>query len=216
MPYTTNVSGTTITAAYGNANIRDQVVTPFATVAARDSAITSPAVGMVCYTIDTNTLWVYRGTAWRQIAGQKIYAMQNQTLSQYGGNIVGNRTGFYTSPDMTLVASHAYIIDYKFIILSNVLTVPTEMYTTLDVSTNSGSSWTPLCRAPWTHMGAQSAEWGSAMRYIYLPGATTTTRFRLDANLSDTTHGFDYGSNLAASHFIVESTGLLSSEVATS
>lgn len=49
MPYTTAVSGTTITASYANANIRDQVVTPFASTSARDSAITAPVAGMTEY-----------------------------------------------------------------------------------------------------------------------------------------------------------------------
>jgi len=52
MPYTTNVAGTTITASWGNANVRDQVVTPFATASARTSAVTSPLEGMLCYRTD--------------------------------------------------------------------------------------------------------------------------------------------------------------------
>ncbi len=49
MGYTTIVAGTTITASWGNADVRDQVVVPFASTSARDSAITSPVVGMVEY-----------------------------------------------------------------------------------------------------------------------------------------------------------------------
>lgn len=64
MPYTTNVSGTTITAAWGNANVRDQVVTPFASVSARDSAIISPIGGMYATTTDTGYLWRYNGAKW--------------------------------------------------------------------------------------------------------------------------------------------------------
>lgn len=64
MPYTTNVPGTTITAAYGNANIRDQVITPFASSAARASAISSPIEGMLSYLSDTDRLDAYDGSAW--------------------------------------------------------------------------------------------------------------------------------------------------------
>lgn len=64
MPYTTNVAGTTITAAWANANVRDQVVTPFSTASARTSAITSPTEGMVTYQQDVNTLEFYDGTGW--------------------------------------------------------------------------------------------------------------------------------------------------------
>jgi hypothetical protein len=64
VPYTTVTAGSTITAAYGNANIRDQVITPFASVAARDSAITVPVNGMYATTTDTGWLWRYNGTKW--------------------------------------------------------------------------------------------------------------------------------------------------------
>lgn len=70
MPYTTNVAGTTITASYANANIRDQVVTPFASTSARDSAITSPVVGMVVYISSNDSsegLWTYTNAGvWRR------------------------------------------------------------------------------------------------------------------------------------------------------
>lgn len=68
MPYTTNVAGTTITAAWGNANVRDQVVTPFATAAARTSAITVPVEGMVSYLQDTNVLDGYDAANWGHIS----------------------------------------------------------------------------------------------------------------------------------------------------
>lgn len=64
MPYTTLVAGTTITAAWANASVRDQVITPFASTAARDSAITAPVNGMLCTTTDTGYLWYYRTSKW--------------------------------------------------------------------------------------------------------------------------------------------------------
>jgi len=53
MAYTTIVTGTSISSSWANADVRDQVVTPFASVAARSSAITSPVTGMVS-TLTTN------------------------------------------------------------------------------------------------------------------------------------------------------------------
>jgi hypothetical protein len=47
MAYTTIVSGTNITSSWANASVRDQVVSPFVTSAARTAAITSPVAGMV-------------------------------------------------------------------------------------------------------------------------------------------------------------------------
>jgi hypothetical protein len=67
MPYTTVVTGTTITAAWSNANVRDQVVTPFASSAARTSAVTSPIEGMVSYLSDVNTLEVFDGASWLNV-----------------------------------------------------------------------------------------------------------------------------------------------------
>jgi hypothetical protein len=55
MAYTTLVSGTTITASWANASVRDQAVSPFASTGARDSAITSPVVGMVSYISSNDT-----------------------------------------------------------------------------------------------------------------------------------------------------------------
>jgi hypothetical protein len=75
MPYSTVVSGTTITAAWGNANVRDQVVTPFATAAARTSAITSPVLGMLTHRADLGSFGGYEGyggAAWLPAGTQLI------------------------------------------------------------------------------------------------------------------------------------------------
>ncbi len=64
MPYITSVAGSIITAAWANTNIRDQVVTPFASAAARDAAILVPVEGMVAYLRDVKYLTVYNGTLW--------------------------------------------------------------------------------------------------------------------------------------------------------
>lgn len=67
MPYTTLVSGTTITASWANASVRDQVVTPFATSGARTSAITSPIEGMLSYRADGKTFEGYDGAGWAMV-----------------------------------------------------------------------------------------------------------------------------------------------------
>lgn len=64
MAYTTIVAGTTITAAWANANLRDQVVTPFADSAARASAITAPIDGMVSTLTTTDRVDIYNGASW--------------------------------------------------------------------------------------------------------------------------------------------------------
>lgn len=80
MAYTTLVAGTTITASWANANVRDQVVTPFANASARDSAITAPVEGMVCYLADTDTLWMYTGAAWYPLTERPVVKASDQSV----------------------------------------------------------------------------------------------------------------------------------------
>jgi hypothetical protein len=72
VPYTTNVAGTTITASWGNANVRDQVVTPFASASARTSAITSPVQGMISFRTDENVAEAYDGSNWLPVGWKPI------------------------------------------------------------------------------------------------------------------------------------------------
>ena len=67
MPWTTSVAATAITASWANTNVRDQGISLFATVVARDAAITAPTEGLFAYTTDTNSLWYYDGAAWATI-----------------------------------------------------------------------------------------------------------------------------------------------------
>jgi hypothetical protein len=80
LPRTTLVAGTTITASWANANVRDQVITPFASASARDSSWTSPIEGAYAHLNDTNKLTHYNGAAWVP-ATSNIVAFQNLTGS---------------------------------------------------------------------------------------------------------------------------------------
>jgi hypothetical protein len=84
MPYSTLVAGTTITASWANANVRDQVVSPFATTAARDSAITSPVNGMVANITDDDVLTTYNGSAWVVCADYGAWGTWTPTVTQSG------------------------------------------------------------------------------------------------------------------------------------
>ena len=59
--------GEVLTATNVNTYLMEQTVMVFASSSARSSAITAPSEGMVSYLSDTNTLWFYDGSAWRQI-----------------------------------------------------------------------------------------------------------------------------------------------------
>lgn len=82
MPYTTNVAGTTITAAWGNANVRDQVITPFASSSARTSAVTSAVEGMLSYRQDAKIFEGYDGSAWQTVAFAPGFLFARKTTDE--------------------------------------------------------------------------------------------------------------------------------------
>jgi hypothetical protein len=94
MPYTTSVAGTTITASWANANVRDQTISPFATAAARDSAITAPIHGQMAYTQDTSTLWVFTaGVGWVSHGASSGWIPYTPTWTAFTTNpTIGNGT----------------------------------------------------------------------------------------------------------------------------
>jgi hypothetical protein len=93
MPYTTVVAGTVITASWGNANVRDQVVTPFGSAAARTSAVTAPIQGMVSTLTDIDTFEAYDGTNWVAIASWASWDTYNPTWGSSGSApSIGNGT----------------------------------------------------------------------------------------------------------------------------
>jgi len=81
VPYTTIVAGTTIAASWANANVRDQVITPFANTSARDSSIGSPVEGMCCYITGSDVLQVYNGANWVTITPQSATVATSQNTA---------------------------------------------------------------------------------------------------------------------------------------
>lgn len=97
MPYTTLVAGNPIQASWANANVRDQVVTPFATAAARNAAITSPVEGMIASLADSDTLTRYNGSQWVTIT--KVAAIVATSQGSSSGTYVDLAT---VGPQITL------------------------------------------------------------------------------------------------------------------
>jgi hypothetical protein len=116
MPYTTSVPGTTITASWANANVRDQVITPFASVSARDSAITSPVNGMMAVTTDTGYLWRHNGTKW---------LLQPTTIHKTGDTSWTSTTTLTDDPDLKFPVDANGT--YEFEIVIGALTVSTSV-----------------------------------------------------------------------------------------
>lgn len=82
MAYETIVDGNTIMSTWGNASVRDQGVSPFATAAARDAAIVSPPAGQVCTTTDTSSIWVRGASSWAQIGPLAGWTTYTPTITQ--------------------------------------------------------------------------------------------------------------------------------------
>jgi hypothetical protein len=75
-----------LSAADVNGYLMQQSTAIFTSATTRDAAITAPVEGQKCYTQDTNTLWVYDGTAWRPIWTQQNGASTySQLVVQYPG-----------------------------------------------------------------------------------------------------------------------------------
>lgn len=81
MPFTTVVAGTAITASWGNM-VRDQLVTPFVSTAARTSAISSPVEGTTTYIGSDTTMWLHDGSLWKPYAGPPtVYKTAAETVN---------------------------------------------------------------------------------------------------------------------------------------
>lgn len=144
MPYTTILAGTWATASWANSNVRDQVVTPFTTSAARDAAITSPVEGMLAYLTapstgeytstgqntfaPTGVLTVYNGARWVALTPISAYTATGGTLTSTSfTTTLSGSPG--TNPSITIVTGTAALV-----------TISAEMY----VSGGAGNIWTSI------------------------------------------------------------------------
>lgn len=89
MGYVTVAAGTAITSSWANAEVRDQVVSVFASSAARDSSVTSPVEGMYAYLEDSDLLTYYDGANWMYAPGQVISRARRTTSSSSTTSEVG-------------------------------------------------------------------------------------------------------------------------------
>ena len=63
-------TGDLVNASDFNNYIQEQVIMTFADSSARDSAVSSPEEGMVCFLKDSNTLQFYNGSSWASFIGE--------------------------------------------------------------------------------------------------------------------------------------------------
>lgn len=78
MPYKNFIDAVSLPASDINTYLMKQSVMVFASAAARDSAITSPTEGMICYLSDSNSLTLYDGASW-------VGAVNTGSLNGYTG-----------------------------------------------------------------------------------------------------------------------------------
>lgn len=78
MPIKTFTDGTSLPASDLNGFLMNQTVMVFASAAARTTAIPSPTQGMVTYLSDSNSLFVWNGSAW-------VGAVNTGSLNGYTG-----------------------------------------------------------------------------------------------------------------------------------
>lgn len=88
--------------------MRDRTVTPFATMAERDLAVPVPKPGMVCITLDNDTMWVFRNTAWRVLYHPSLVE-HHQTLALSNQTNTGFVLGMTPAPPAAPFATTQYL-----------------------------------------------------------------------------------------------------------
>lgn len=167
MAYTTLVAGTTITASWANANVRDQAVTPFASTGARTSAITSPVTGMVSYITGTSRLEIYNGAVWVPVPGTMIGRGARTTSS----STTTTETAVLRVDSIPVTSGRAYVVATSPLWLAS--SVANDIITgriRFDTSGNATTSSTILGEA-----GAAQPSGASAGVPIVLPFIATGT-----------------------------------------
>lgn len=97
MPYKTWVVGEEVLAADFNTFVQQQTVASMPNAAGRDTDITAPQEGQLCYLRDVNRLQVYDGTVWTT-AGATVVAYVEVTANQVGiATTITDLTGLTTA-----------------------------------------------------------------------------------------------------------------------
>lgn len=92
-------TGDLVNAVDFNNYVQEQVCMVFSTTSARDSAVSSPEEGMLCYISATNNLMTYSGSAW-----VSIYNAQDSVLSKFEAKDYSETLGSLTLSSNTISA----------------------------------------------------------------------------------------------------------------
>lgn len=115
MPYVTSVAGGVITASWANANIRDQVVTPWASAATRTGGVSVPVEGMVSWLSDVKELDVYSGAAYKFIAEPNLYVSKTLDESVTSSTALQNDDVLLLAVKANTVVEISAVVKYRAI-----------------------------------------------------------------------------------------------------
>lgn len=99
MPFK-NFTPSELLASDVNTYLMNQTVMTFDSAAARSTALTLPVEGMVTFLKDSDTLWIYNGTAWIELARSArsgLVLIKEQALSGTATNVTSCFSSTYTN-----------------------------------------------------------------------------------------------------------------------
>ena len=152
MPFTVWATGQTVTAADFNTMVQQQVVSTWASTAARDAGIATPSHGMFAFTEDQNKLWYYDSSSWVETSlAADITAVNTQSNSSMAGGAASGAINLTVDVNNTTTAT-ATATDYVLIsdvddsnatkkaLVSDITALATGDITSVQTNSNSGLS----------------------------------------------------------------------------
>ena len=181
--FTTFTAGNVLTASEVNNYLMEQSVMVFATTGARDSAITAPENGMLCYVTGTGLYYTYVTSAWISSAGEVL-----QTVSTFKNDIYSHTTTT-TPSDITgmSVAITPRSTTNKVLITIALTTSNTganlnlsNLYRGATLIAQPATSSAPLGGTLSMPIGASTDTFNAAMTFLDSPATTSATTYKLN------------------------------------
>lgn len=134
----TFIPGERLAAADVNGYLMEQATPVFASTAARDAAITSPAAGMQCIVTGTKRRYTYTGSAWQVTGWYAATGRVGFTIARVANQSISTSTATDVSWDTEIYDSDSWIA-----VTGTTLTVPTGLGGVLALTARMALSSTP-------------------------------------------------------------------------